>query len=268
MKRKISLFIAIMMLLTIALCSCNDEPAEPVARTDEEIYNTAMGYVSQGSYELAYAALLSIKSYDKAAAALQDFYYLPVLMTEKEADDKEKKDYDITSFTYDKSGNITMKNTVIEGQSQGFETFSYEDGLLKYSTLMDIEGKKGTSKYTFDGDGKLIEVFITDSNENFAKTEYKYDEDGKLSEEIATDFDGSVVTSKFSYGENGKILSKLSYKETDDNTETVMKCEYTYNAQGLLSTATKTAGDKKTTVEYSGHKLYYMPEYRDIMLYY
>ena len=250
------------------LCSCKPEKYVPVERTDEEIYNTAMSYITQGNYELAYGAFMSIKSYDKASEALQYFQYLPGVIIEREPEDKDKKDLDVTTFTYDSVGNITLKNVTIASVSQGMENFTYDAGLLKTSTLTDINGKTTVSKYTFDGDGKLQDVFITDPNENFIKKAYKYNENGKVASETKTDIDGSIVTGVYKYGEDGKLVSKVLYKGPEGSTEMVMKYEYSYNDQGLITKATKTVGGKVSTIEYGEYKLFYMPEYRDIMLYY
>jgi len=272
MKRKISLILAIIMILSIGLCACNKEKSviPPVAtpRPVEETYTLAMFYISQGNYEMGYAALLSINTYEKAAEALKHFYHLPEQIAMRAKGETNPENYDYIKFSYGKNGLIMGRNFLESNTLVGSETFKYEDGLLKTSEFKGKGLKAYTSTYTFDGEGRLFEVLLKDEDENFAKLSYKYDESGKVREEEKTDYDGTVTVSEFVYGKNDKVSVKRSYREVDGERKLVLKCEYTYNDKDILTGGTMTEGDKVTELGYSSNRLYYNPDYTDLMMYY
>lgn len=266
MKRKIALIIAI-MTLTFVFCSCDTEKNSE-KKTDEEIYSAAMVHIAQGHYELGYSGLLSVKSYDKAAKALENFFYLPSAMTEIEPEDKTANDYDMVNFVYNKNGLVQVRNLTVEGVAAGTESYKYEGNLLKSSTFSKNKDDACTKKYTFNSDGNLIEIFMTDADGNFAKVDFKYDDKGRVTESTESDYDGTETKSSFAYGDDDRLKTKTSYREVDGKKTTVLTCSYTYNEQGLLASVKKVTDKQTVSVLYSDYKLYYSDSYRDIMLYY
>lgn len=269
MKRRILLLLAIIMISSVLLCACGETgSAVATPRPTEETYNLAMQNISKGQYELGYSALLSIKSYDKAAEALADFVQLPVSIAERKKGETNSANYEITNFIYDSKGTLTDIKILKNDMVTGLKTFKYEEGLLKTSIYTTPTGKKDTLTYTFDGNGKLVETLLKDKDENFSRTVYEYTSEGKIYKAIKTDYDGTVFTDEYSYGDNGKIRLKYTYKEKDGVRETVGKVEYNYNDRDLVINATKTVGDDVSEMSFSGYRLFYIPDYKDIMLYY
>ena len=272
MKRKITFALALIMLLSVCFCACGSKedksPAVATPRPAEETYNLAMYYVSQGKYEIGYASLLSIKDYDKAAEALADFRFLPGQITMSAKGETNPDNYDVINFSYAKGGLMLEKVQTKAGALISKEVFRYEKNLLKTSLF---EGKGMTaydSSYTFDGEGRLIEVFLKDADENFGKIIYKYDSEGNVETEEKTDFKGVVTVSKFSFDNDGKLTEKRSYQTVDGAEKLVSKCEYTYSDKGVLNGAELTAGDKVTEIGYSANRLFYNPDYSDLMKFY
>ncbi|MBE7064414.1 MAG: hypothetical protein E7384_01190 [Ruminococcaceae bacterium] len=272
MKRRITFALALIMLLSVCLCACGSEESEKPAlatpRPAEETYNLAMYYVSKGNYEMGYAALLSISDYDKAAEALENFYHLPGKMAERKAGETNPDNYDITMFSYGKGGIILERSYHESGVMTAAERFTYENGLLKTSEFRSNGDKKFTASYTFDGEGRLYEIVMKDAEENFAKKDYKYGTSGKVTEETITDFDGTVTINKFSYNKNEQLSVKRSCRIKDGEETVIAEYEYIYNEKGVLIGADKTADGKKYDVGYSEHRLFYNPDYSDLMLYY
>ena len=272
MKRKITFALALIMLLSVCLCACSSkesgEPALATPRPTEETYNLAMYYVSQGNYEMGYAALLTIKDYDKAAEALEDFHYLPGQIATRAKGETNPDNYDIMTYSYGNGGLLLERTLTESGITISTEVFKYEDDLLKTSSYSGNGLASYESSYTFDGEGRLIEVFKKDKEENFGKIVYTYDSKGNVVTEEKTDFKGVVTLSKFSFDKDGKLTDKRSYQTVDGAEKLVSKCEYIYNEKGILHGAELTVDGKVTEIGYSSNRLYYNPNYRDLMLYY
>lgn len=272
MKRKIALFLTVILTLSMCLSGCGSaETQKPVLATPrptEEAYNLAMKYISQGNYELGYSGLLAIKDYDKASEALKNFKFLPGKITTRIKGETNPDNYHITEFTYGANGLILGRSFTESKVVVAAETFNYEEKLLKTSDLKHQGKIDYTASYTFDGDMKLIEIFYKDKDENFAKVTYKYDEQGYVSKEEKTDYDGTVTMSNFVFNSSGQILSKHSYQTIDGEEKLISKCGYTYNDKGVLIGGTLTKGDKVTEIGYSEYRLFYNPDYVDLMMYY
>lgn len=272
MKRKIALFLTIILTLSMCLCSCGSESGSKSAlatpKPTEDAYNTAMYYISQGNYELGYSGLLAIKDYDKASEALKHFVFLPGKVATRVKGETNPDNYHITEYSYGANGLIIGRSFTESTIVIANETFTYEGDLLKTSVFKGDGLREYTASYTFDADMKLIEVFYTDTDENFARTTYKYDGNGYVSKAEHTDYDGNVTVNNYVFDSKGQILSKHSYEIVDGEEKLISKCEYIYNDKGVLIGGVLTKGEKVTEIGYSEHRLFYNPKHSDLIMYY
>ena len=111
---------------------------------------------------------------------------------------------------------------------------------------------KNTYSYNDDGSYKYTE-FYTGEGERESYTEYTYDSKGNLLKTVTTHKDGTKEENNYTYDANGNLLTLKRYDNSRDEyqydsnnnmisekhyygDELANKIDYSYNAQGLLST--------------------------------
>ena len=96
-------------------------------------------------------------------------------------------------MTYDENGNMLSQVLVYNGEVESMNIVATynESGKVIKEVCTYYDGSQESKDYTYDANGKCIQVVFTDENgENVY--EYTYDEHGNVIKEIYTSFDGVV----------------------------------------------------------------------------
>ena len=160
--------------------------------------------------------------------------------------------YSWTGYTYDKAGKMTSEMTgkslvVLDATTDSVYTkhYTYEDGLLIQES--DSEGRK--TVYTYDGDGRAINVSKAITSTKEQTTELEYNFRGQPVSETTKVRAGDIAGN--SYGDNGAvdIINSYSYDlngnlvSSTDATGTITS--YTYDKLNRTLSSTKQLKDSQ-----------------------
>ena len=258
MKRVTALFLAAVLLLSLAACGGKDPW--------QEQYDLGMRYLNEGNYQeaiIAFEAAIEIdakrpEAYLGAAEAYiaADDIDAAIAILEKgyaaTNDDTLKKRLDeIKSGTFSDYWGRTRRESHYDGNSVLTCWYDYEyndpennrryTGITSYGSngeeiqhlerIFDEQGHCVYDRYSWDGDGKMIGAtytyddkgrrvkFVTDLNDT---TTFSYDADGKL---IRTDH----------YDPNGASTGYETYEYGDGYRRDGYRRDNYYNAEGVLT---------------------------------
>lgn len=174
------------------------------------------------------------------------FFYYPFPLSKPEYALNEKAQIKFC-YEYKLTGNEKALSRKLEYGNGGLPTALYETG-MRYN---GDTGTVITGSYYKYKNGKLIEnniVYHYQSDSGYTIV-YTYDDLGRLFSKMVTDTDTAVYT--YMYDKPGKIIRANISLETPDskaNTKALPdgRCEYSYNAKGLLIQETRyTIDDEK-----------------------
>ncbi len=254
MKKMFVLWLCVLLVLPMALSSCNvgnlldgffetsndgvtttenpsqesttpseNPPQVTPIETDADRYNRALALLDEGKLEESYNIFLSIKEYADVPTYLSHFVF--------QADEHTYQDFDlkygvhyIYRYQYDECGRVL------------------------FTDVMDGETKVGSERFNeYDEQGHLIATGFMVGEARTQVTTYEYDEEGRpIRQEGPMGILGGVTV--LEYDEDGNII-KVIGPEGD-------VCERTYDARGnVIEELYKTArGDRRKTVyEYNFH---------------
>jgi len=263
--KKISLFLALIMLLSCVMFACetetNDEKNDNESsinseetslevsseETSSEVeksesYKEAMSLIEQAKYEEAYTLLYSVHKTDKDCADLMnDFKVVYVSHTAKGEGICGDYDYiQTTVYAYDSVGNLSQKvsslNSMYENTTvtELFTTFyTYDDGKLIKEEIIRNTGISSIIEYVYNSDGVLTKKIGTSNESNVSTTEYSYDSNGRISKEVYNITVGEkynrTESKEYTYDTDGRLLKITDKTESGD-----IVTEYTYNSDGKI----------------------------------
>lgn len=151
--------------------------------------------------------------------------------------------------------NGTTETNTYNAAGLTMSTANQTDGLSEYkynyyynSTQKTKIGNDGTTTYTYDGRGQLIETDMS----NGTVQEYTFDDNGNRLTMKETLSNGTVVTTAYTYDANDRLITEI--KENLTNT-------YTYDANG--NQLTKTSSDLQISQTHEFDALNRMTCYND-----
>lgn len=239
---------------------------------DTQLYNRALSLISEGSYEDAYAILLSLKDYAPAKKKLKNFSFAPSSMTmtttvatgkgtettEAISHYKYDKSGNILSisnengtfyFEYDSNGNILTGYDILNPSESIIYTYTYKNGRVSTVTYAYTE-----KTYEYDSKGNIFKITTADSLYDIEETEtysYTYYGNGRIEKVTVTDSANYIM--EYHYDSDGKLTKHaaanneyypeialtyeggrlVSMKAFYDSTP-IYIYEYTYNTDGAL----------------------------------
>lgn len=249
MKKLLTFWLCVLLVLPVALMGCNGEknnvdattpettptqttpienpPEETPVESDEERYNRALTLLDEGKIEDAYAIFLSIKEYADVSTYLSYFVFKADEHTYQTFDPKYGTHY-IYRYEYDECGRSTITESL--NVKNGGTTIYFDqydaNGLLVQTGKINADGTTyGVTTYEYDEKGRPIRqegpLGILGG-----VTVLEYDEDGNIIKVIGPDGD---VRERI-YDTDGNIIEELYKNARGDMRKTV----YEYNSHGDL----------------------------------
>ncbi len=264
--KKLSLLLALIMLLSCGMFACetetnnkqdeesskiseesgfenansnktSSEDTEIAVDTNSDEYNQAMDLIEQGKYEDAYTLIYSVHKTDKSCAELmKDFKVVYSKHTRKGTGFCGDYEYIETSvYTYDCTGNLLQNVYSLDSiytdeiiTEISTTSYIYDEGKLIKEEQGESDLYLYITEYFYNSEGVLLKKISTSYEEYIETTEYFYDSNGILLKEVYDQPSGKVETA-YTYDSEGRFLKMV---ETDDNGEVVF--EYTYDPDGKI----------------------------------
>ena len=192
MKKAVLLILA--GALALGMCACKKKETEPSVSFSVKSKETTETTSDPGIYPVKMVCYYTKDSDDAAAFDNEDNPY-------------------ITEY-YDEQGRVTTREEYAMRNGQlRFLTTNYkynDDGSLKsYITYWSNSAIEKEVEYTYDGQGKLLEV-----NDGYEIVKYIYDDQGRLSEkQLSVEFGGEqdlLVVKKYEYSTDGFMVRELT----------------------------------------------------------
>jgi tetratricopeptide (TPR) repeat protein len=268
MKRVTALFLAAVLLLSLAACGGKDPW--------QEQYDLGMRYLNEGNYQEAIIAFEAAIEID----AKRPEAYLGAAEAYIAADDIDAA-IAILEKGYAATNDETLKNRLGEIKSGTFNDYwgrakrqsGYdESGALVWYSLYTYDAQGRTASVTsydaagnqtshvdcvYDKNGKELVSYYSDPGTGmFVKVEKTYDTSGLVTKETETYSNGSVDFTAYQYDENCNCIREDVYAVYEGEGELLYYALNEYNAAGLVSKRTNYDPNGKMTS-------YYISSYND-----
>lgn len=156
-------------------------------------------------------------------------------------------------------GTVTPAGTLPESTAESVEEITLEPSIidlrvLKETTSYDAEGNEvSRTKYTYDGNGWLLEERRYTDGKGFSRKVYTYNADGYVIQEkhIFDGADSAGWTTTYEYDEEGRVILKRDIYDSDKPTE---ETRTEYDEQGRI--LRRESSDSVTTYTYGENNSY------------
>lgn len=275
MKKLLSIFLSIFLLLSFSACNTENPTESDVSSTEQanEIIEKAQKLINEGKIAEAYALLISDKDNQSVKDMLTDFLVVPTNTTAKnytqykyvketvynEHGDAKKITIDDPvygekieveyEYVYDANGNILKESKRdIEYDSVEVTEYVYDE----HNRPVKIFDQYFTVENVYDENGNVIKKTTTDDEGNVSINEYVFDEQGNeltCSSTLNGEPDGFPNAYTYEYNAKGDITRKcyfLSGNLVDDTS-----LEYTYDDNGRKTKIVTITAHSTTTEEFT-----------------
>ncbi len=261
-------------------------------RAKEASYLNAQECIKAKDYTKAYESFYKAVDYKDTRQRLKDFLVVPSKAEYTDSDGDEV----VTSYTYDKNGNILQRTTTDSFGDQDITKYTYDangnlikDGQGSFShnyvydkngnLIKKIRGDATIYDYAYNSKGNLVKEVVSsynvdDSIDHKFITDYTYDKNGNLIKETQkyiSYYDGSEdytsnETTDYTYDKNGNLIRKVNNSITGSTyTHT-----YRYDERDFLVSESGAnyiydengylvEKKSRTQRKYSGHQVFYRP---------
>lgn len=247
MKRIISIFLILTMMLSISAFLSSCEPAFNKIR-----YSHALELLDLGDYQMAYELFVELDDYEDSKLYASRFHFVRILETVSyEVDgesvqenlvvtlneknlpsrmvDQYSEGFESTDYEYDEVGNIVKQIfTMPDGTVEISELEYNEDNMLtKHSTTLE-NGDVYTLELKYNENGQYYRGTYTTPNGDVSTITIRYNEDGEREETVHKTNYKTTSNTKFFYDDKGNLVKEVT---TDSSGQTEI-CEYTYDENG------------------------------------
>ncbi len=274
MKRFISLFLALVMCLSMAACFADEEredekdeekiekaekeEKEEPAKESEE-YKAAKALLDEGKVKEAYEALYAIRDDANAKALMEKFIVVPTK--------EETEGGSVTKYEYSEEGLKEKESIYCNDRLESSRIYSYEEGrCIKETLSFNGQGTKQYTYHEYNSDG-LLSKSKTEYGGSVSEIEYFYNGDEKCVKQVSRDSAGNEYVIEFEYDNNGNPVKEISkqggvvastttYKLDGEGRVIEITTEYaryggsdtikmTYNTDGIVAVQTFMTGNEK-----------------------
>jgi len=174
--------------------------------------------------------------------------------------------YDTQYFTYDEKGNIADVQIKWSDTIEALGTPIFDTMGKLVGMQVQEQSDEYTSVFTFDAEGRVIELYIPEPASSYDITfAYTYDDAGKLASKVKTyGYNGnySVITT---YAYNGDVLVEKQEQWSEYGDEWTVTYTFTNDEQGRPLSAAITTTDPDVTyksqeVQYTYEDLYFFDD--------
>lgn len=155
------------------------------------------------------------------------------------------------TYVYDQTGNLQEDLCVftVDG-TQERNVYTYDDkGNMTAQTMYHNEELflSSTFAYTYDANGRPIQMITYYQDTEDGRTLYTYDAAGNLTAEIHCWGETEIYRETYSYNEKGNLTK---YAKISSEGEEILRDEYVYDANGNITEATHHRGEYQITHAY------------------
>ena len=247
MKRKIALWLCVLLVLPMVLLGCNgnkngdavttpestpisttpsdNPPTGTPVETDEARYNRALALLDEGKLEDAYAIFLTIQDYADVPTYLSYFVFRAEEHT-YQTFDPQYGTHSIYRYQYDECGRSTITE-YLNAKSGGtviyFDQYDAKGHLIQTGNINADGTTYGVTTYEYDEKGRPIL-----QKESGSTVSLEYDEQGRIIKRVRTAW-GQNDTTLYTYDEQGRLFEQIF---RPDGTSIWDKYTWEYNEHG------------------------------------
>ncbi len=286
MKKLLTFWLCVLLVLPVALMGCNGDknngvvttpettptqttpvenpPQNPTAQSDEELYNKALTLLAEGKIEDAYAIFLTIQDYADVPTYLSYFVFKADEHTYQTFDPKYGT-HSIYRYQYDECGRSTITESLNVKSGGTVIYFDQYDanGLLIQTGNINADGTTyGVTTYEYDEKGRPI--LQKDAGGTIS---LEYDEQDRIVKRVRAWWTQNDTT-LYAYDEQGNLIEEIykpadtsfwdkytwEYDEYGDVTEyTVQTFSQEGDSQTIIDTVVHTYGNKEKEYDENGN---------------
>ena len=246
MKKLLTFWLCVLLVLPVALMGCNGEknngvvttpettptqttpvenpPQNPPVESDEELYNNALTLLAEGKIEDAYAIFLTIQDYADVPTYLSYFVFKADEHTYQTFDPKYGTHY-IDRYEYDECGRLLFTDIMYSETQVGSKGFNEYDehGRLIATGSMVGETRTQVTTYEYDEKGRPIL-----QKESGGTVSLEYNEQDQIVKRVRAAW-GQNDTTLYAYDEQGRLIEQIFQS---DGTSIWDKYTWEYNEHG------------------------------------